>query len=134
MNFQQHNQMEIREELLALESDIRSFIFYECPKSQGHTMDLLQTAALHLRCAPAKEGSDIDRSVIAFLESNDRTVVSSLRLSECHVSELDVNIRFPKYNKGAGQHFSIIPRSSYLLRQVGDFQRHTIFLIFPAIS
>jgi hypothetical protein len=111
---------EIRDELTVLESELHHFIFSECSKSQLHILNLLQNAAMHLRCSPAKEGagSDVDRSVIAFLESNDRTVVSSLRLSECHVSELDVNIRFPKYNKGAGQHFSIVSRSSYLLRQV----------------
>ncbi len=110
----------ILEELLVVENEIKGFIFGEVPKAQQHVITLLQAAALQLRCAQAKEGptSDIDRSVIAFLESSDRTVVSSLKLSECHVSELDVNIRFPKYNKGAGQHFSIVPRSSYLLRQV----------------
>ena len=111
---------EIQDELDVLESEIHHFIFNECSNSQLYTFNLLKTAAINLRCSPAKEGSgsDVDRSVIAFLESSDRTVVSSLRLSECHVSELDVNIRFPKYNKGAGQHFSIVSRSSYLLRQV----------------
>jgi hypothetical protein len=111
---------EFLEELRVVELEIKSFIFIEIPRAQLHALNLLQAAALQLRCAQAKEGAtaDIDRSVIAFLESSDRTVVSSLKLSECHVSELDVNIRFPKYNKGAGQHFSIVPRSSYLLRQV----------------
>jgi hypothetical protein len=113
---------EILEELRVVENEIKSFIFGEIPKAQHHVLNLLQAAALQLRCAQAKEGptTDIDQSVIVFLESSDRTVVSSLKLSECHVSELDVNIRFPKYNKGAGQHFSIVPRSSYLLRQVGS--------------
>ncbi len=112
--------IETLKELLVVETEIKGFIFGEVPKAQNHVLNLLQAAAIQLRCAQAKEGPtpDIDRSVIAFLESSDRTVVSSLKLSECHVSELDVNIRFPKYNKGAGQHFSIVPRSSYLLRQV----------------
>ena len=57
---------------------------------------------------------------MVFLESEERTLVASLRLTECHVQDFDLNIRLPKYNKGQALSFSLMSKSPYLLRQIQD--------------
>lgn len=92
----------------------------ECKR---HSAALLEEIAQQLRCVKHEkddkgEVTVVDKAAMVFLESEERAVVGSLRLSECHVQDFDLSIRFPRYNKGASAHYTIAPKTSYLLRQI----------------
>mmetsp|Transcript_43687 Transcript_43687/g.103217 ORF Transcript_43687/g.103217 Transcript_43687/m.103217 type:complete len:314 (+) Transcript_43687:172-1113(+) len=94
----------------------------ECKR---HSAALLEEIAQQLRCVKHEkddkgEVTVVDKAAMVFLESEERAVVGSLRLSECHVQDFDLSIRFPRYNKGASAHYTIAPKTSYLLRQIQD--------------
>jgi len=62
----------------------------------------------------------VNASAMVFLETEERSLVASLRLTECHVRDFDLNVRLPKYNKGQALSFSLMAKSPYLLRQLQD--------------
>jgi hypothetical protein len=110
---------------------------------QRHAAALLEEIAQQLRCVKLEQNDKgfttvVDKAATVFLESVDRAVVGSLKLSECHVQDFELSIRFPRYNKGTSMHYSIAPKTSYLLRQIQDavhlIERATdlILLLIPS--
>lgn len=112
-------------ELEVVSHEMRTFLREDVERICREAMEMVNEVSMHLKCTELYKDKDgglvaAEEGSMLFLESDDKTVVGSLRISDCHVSDFDVNVRFPKYNKGGNMQFTIAHKFTYTLRQIQD--------------
>ncbi|EKX46904.1 hypothetical protein GUITHDRAFT_107257 [Guillardia theta CCMP2712] len=112
-------------ELEVVSHEMRTFLREDVERICREAMEMVNEVSMHLKCTELYKDKDgglvaAEEGSMLFLESDDKTVVGSLRISDCHVHDFDVNVRFPKYNKGGNMQFTIAHKFTYTLRQIQD--------------